>query len=326
MLIKPQAGFLSPQAATSDVLVAELPSEPLEGLEALLAEVYIPLLANPANQEGWGEVAARDVMDRLHALLAQVTIAVGATRNETVLPLPPLAAAAALSPPPSSGTGHASCVGHEHGGGYAHGAGAGSSAGIGTSAGTVGVPGCSDMLRSQACTKSRIRQLEGSVLVWTRQLKAVLRQASDSALRAGAHPGPDAELSFWRDKAATLNAIFQQLQSDRIRRVLQFLDASESNFCTVSAGALGEADGAAANGETATEDESAIIVAYGDCNPAAVKPQSPTPSRLHAPRHAALCALVQGRLRRAARGKRQCQVFAATGALRHAAYEWQRGL
>ena len=248
MLIKPQAGFVSPQAATSDVLVAELPSEPLEGLEALLAEVYIPLLANPANQEGWGEVAARDVMDRLHALLAQVTIAVGATRNETVLPLPPLAAAAALSPPPSSGTGHASCVGHEHGGGYAHGAGAGSSAGIGTSAGTVGVPGCSHMLRSQACTKSRIRQLEGSVLVWTRQLKAVLRQASDSALRAGAHPGPDAELSFWRDKAATLNAIFQQLQSDRIRRVLQFLDASESNFCTVSAGALGEADGAAANG------------------------------------------------------------------------------
>ena len=42
---------------------------------------------------------------------------------------------------------------------------------------------------------------------------------------------PDAEVAFWRAKAGDLNAIFAQLQSDRVRRVLQFLDTSKSTFC-----------------------------------------------------------------------------------------------
>jgi dynein heavy chain len=49
---------------------------------------------------------------------------------------------------------------------------------------------------------------------------------------ASGHPGPRTEIQFWETKAANLNAIFQQLQSERVRRVLHFLDAARSTYCT----------------------------------------------------------------------------------------------
>ena len=44
------------------------------------------------------------------------------------------------------------------------------------------------------------------------------------------HPGPLAELDFWQSKAENLNSIFQQLQGEKIRRVLRFLDTSKSTY------------------------------------------------------------------------------------------------
>ena len=41
----------------------------------------------------------------------------------------------------------------------------------------------------------------------------------------------DGELLFWKTKAANLNAVYAQLQSERIRRVLQYLDTSRSTYC-----------------------------------------------------------------------------------------------
>ena len=79
--------------------------------------------------------------------------------------------------------------------------------------------------------KDRIHLLESCVATWTKQIKAVLRMDPEASLRAGGHPTPDAELSFWRSKAAHLDAVFDQLQTDRVRRVLQYMDASASTFC-----------------------------------------------------------------------------------------------
>ncbi|CAN0357404.1 unnamed protein product [Laminaria digitata] len=45
--------------------------------------------------------------------------------------------------------------------------------------------------------------------------------ASDGNLR---HPGPLEELEFWEQKAADLNGIFEQLQSNRVRKILRYLD------------------------------------------------------------------------------------------------------
>lgn len=68
----------------------DLSQEPLEHLEKVLSEVYIPLLSNPRNQVGWGEVTSKEVVDKLHSFLANVSITVGNTKGETCLPLPPV--------------------------------------------------------------------------------------------------------------------------------------------------------------------------------------------------------------------------------------------
>jgi dynein heavy chain len=165
--------------SVDDIAVHEMGAEPLEHLEKVLGEVYLPLLSNPSNQEGWGELASKEIVDRLHGLLANISIAVGATRGETCLPLPPLDS---------------------------------------TSAAAVSA-------------KDRIHLLEGAVITWTKQIKSVLKADPESLLKAGLHPTPDAELDFWKAKAANLNAIFEQLQSERVRRVLQFLEMSKSTYC-----------------------------------------------------------------------------------------------
>jgi dynein heavy chain len=47
---------LSMEEPDKDVVMCDMGPEPLEHLERMLGEVYLPLLSNPANQEGWGEV------------------------------------------------------------------------------------------------------------------------------------------------------------------------------------------------------------------------------------------------------------------------------
>ena len=54
--------------------------QPLEHLEKLAQEVYLPILSNPLNQEGWGEVASKEIMDRFHSFLANISITVGQTK------------------------------------------------------------------------------------------------------------------------------------------------------------------------------------------------------------------------------------------------------
>ena len=83
-----------------------------------------------------------------------------------------------------------------------------------------------------ANVKNRVGLLEGAVITWTKQIKAVLKQDPEQALKDGKDPTPDAELMFWRHKANNLNAIFDQLQSPRIRRVLRALDLAKSTYCT----------------------------------------------------------------------------------------------
>ena len=77
------------ETIADDVMVGELEAEPLEGLQRVLEDVYIPLLSNSANQEGWGEQAAKDLMAKVHDFLASVSITIGQTKGETCLPLPP---------------------------------------------------------------------------------------------------------------------------------------------------------------------------------------------------------------------------------------------
>lgn len=83
--------------------------------------------------------------------------------------------------------------------------------------------------------KNKISLLEGAIITWTKQIRNVLKQDPESQLKHGMHPTPDVEIEFWRNKAANLNSIFEQLQGPRIRRVLRALDQSKSTYCTTFA-------------------------------------------------------------------------------------------
>ncbi|GMI19977.1 hypothetical protein TeGR_g12526 [Tetraparma gracilis] len=154
---------------------------PFEHLELLSNEVFLPVLSNPLNQQRWGEVATREIMDRFHSFLSSTTILCGQIKGETRLPMPPLDAAGA------------------------------------------------------AGGKNRISLLEGAVMTWTKQIKNVLKQDPESQLKLGFHPTPDVEIEFWKNKANNLNSIFEQLQGQRIRRVLRALDQQHSTYCATFA-------------------------------------------------------------------------------------------
>ncbi|KAF1327364.1 Sporangia induced dynein heavy chain, partial [Globisporangium splendens] len=128
---------------TTDMFMNEITNNSVEYLERLISEIYLPLFSNPANQEGWGEAASKEVVDKFHSYMASVSI--------------------------------------------------------------------------------------------TKQIKNVLKQDPEDLLKQGLHPTPDAEIEFWKLKAANLNSIFEQLQSKKVRKILTALDRSKSTYCTTFA-------------------------------------------------------------------------------------------
>lgn len=60
----------------------------------------------------------------------------------------------------------------------------------------------------------------------------MLKQDPEFALKSGGHPDPLTELEFWRNKSENLNSICQQLNSERIKKVLKFLEQNKSTYTT----------------------------------------------------------------------------------------------
>ena len=44
------------------------------------------------------------------------------------------------------------------------------------------------------------------------------------------HPGPLTEIDFWTERAANLNAIHQQLSSERVKKVAKVLELVKSTY------------------------------------------------------------------------------------------------
>ena len=92
-----------------------------------------------------------------------------------------------------------------------------------------------DLSADKSAGKNRISLLEGAIITWTKQIRSVLKQDPESQLKLGMHPTPDFEIEFWKNKAANLNSIYEQLQGPKIRRVLRALDKSKSTYCSTFA-------------------------------------------------------------------------------------------
>jgi dynein heavy chain len=72
--------------------------------------------------------------------------------------------------------------------------------------------------------------LEQAISHWTKQIKNVLKQDPESALKGDNHPNPLVELAFWKNKSENLNYICQQLSGERIKKVLKFLEQNKSTY------------------------------------------------------------------------------------------------
>lgn len=60
-------------------------------------------------------------------------------------------------------------------------------------------------------SKDKAHILEGAIITWTKQIKNVLKQDPESALKSGNNPEPTVEIEFWKNKSDNLNSICEQL-------------------------------------------------------------------------------------------------------------------
>jgi len=187
----------------SQVLVGELGEDPLGHLSALSEGVLLPLLSNPKNREGWPEVIAREVSESLHRFVASVYVTMGQTKGQTLLPLPSLAADDAAGPEANA----AMDADGPEAAAEAHAA-------------------------QTARDKDLVHVVESAVVTWTRQIKAVLTLEPESVFLSASepHPGPTAELQFWKDRAADLNSIHAQITGPRVARVTRILELAKSTY------------------------------------------------------------------------------------------------
>ena len=54
-----------------------------------MESAYLPLLGNPANQQGWPAQVVSELVDGLTRLCALVYVTLGQAQGRTLLPLPP---------------------------------------------------------------------------------------------------------------------------------------------------------------------------------------------------------------------------------------------
>jgi dynein heavy chain len=86
--LKRQPGASVVDKLDTELILGDLPPNPLEFLSTTLEEVYLPLLSNPKNLENWPEVVANDVLRQFHQLNGAVCVISGKSKGKTMLPLP----------------------------------------------------------------------------------------------------------------------------------------------------------------------------------------------------------------------------------------------
>ena len=157
----------------------EISKSALETMSLTCQEVFLPVLANPINQQGWSDLVSKDLIEnKFHNFLSNIYVTIGEVKGRTMLPIPPQETTTS----------------------------------------------------ERISSKDKAHVLEGAVITWTKQIKNVLKQDPETALKQGSDPGPLVEIEFWNNKAENLNSIHMQLQSEKISKVLKFLEQNKSTY------------------------------------------------------------------------------------------------
>ncbi|CAK0818712.1 unnamed protein product [Prorocentrum cordatum] len=92
------------------VILVEITKNVMDLLSVYCQSVYLSTLTNPANQRGWSDLIAKDLMDKYHVFLANLHVTVGLMKGHTWLPQPPRDALPSSGTPGASG-GNSSSMG-----------------------------------------------------------------------------------------------------------------------------------------------------------------------------------------------------------------------
>lgn len=204
-LLKTVKAAVSATKFHDEIMSGTLETNPLESLAQMLCEVYVPLLGNPRNQQMWPEMVTTSIITNVQNFFSSLQITLGQTKGATCLPLPwdeAVLESAAKSLPRED------------------------------AANSFSSKYMIDYNSTNGLGRDQVHSLEGCLITWTKQIKNILKQEPETLLnkRSHAHQGPMEELYFWTSKAKNLNSVFAQLQSESIRKVLWYLDASKSTY------------------------------------------------------------------------------------------------
>ncbi|KAJ3364693.1 hypothetical protein GGF32_001332 [Allomyces javanicus] len=94
----PQDGPIAKDRLDKEFIIGDLAPNPLDFLSTILEDVYLPILSNKHNVDGWPEVVANDVLRLLRKCQGNVFVTNGLIKGKTMLPLPQAGEPEAASP------------------------------------------------------------------------------------------------------------------------------------------------------------------------------------------------------------------------------------
>lgn len=101
---------------------------------------------------------------------------------------------------------------------------------VGHSEGKTRLPIPIENVEDEVSSKNQIHSLETVVVTWTNQIKDVLKKDPELMFKDGSNPGPLDEYEFWENKALDLEAIDEQLTSEKVAQVIRVLQNHESQY------------------------------------------------------------------------------------------------
>ncbi|KAH7825191.1 dynein haevy chain 4, outer dynein arm beta [Monocercomonoides exilis] len=191
---------LAAEDMKKEVTVNDLASQPIEQLNMLIEEIFLPMAENHPKVQAIPEAIARDVLTQFHKLASSTNVIVGKTKGQTLLSLPQIPQQIV---PPTDGS---------------------------------APERSSSPLESEktpdvkTLSKDFIHTLESSVIDWSYQIKSVIDLQVSPAFSSGKLPGPSAEIEFWKKKEENLQAIMEQLESLPFRRVGIVLERMKNSY------------------------------------------------------------------------------------------------
>ena len=207
---KVKAGEVTPTNVREMVCMNEVTGASLHDFALTLAGgCHKALVTAAANRERWGDVAQREMLEHFNRYYSACTVLCGQIKGETRLPMPTDGPEAIEDTLPI----------------------------------TVSEDGLEAKLDpdsdlSPAAAKQKLSMLEGAVITWITQIKEILRQSPedtrvDELDGSVEHLTPDQEVAYWAVRASHFNDIWDQINSPRMTRVLDYLNLEQSTYAVL---------------------------------------------------------------------------------------------